>query len=173
MRALVAALAVFVLALAAQVVIWRWRRPGGQYAALLALHVAAVVAATAAFVAAPSLAPAAARALPLTLFEYANFLVLYVALLVAYATTFSAVQADSPTMSILLRVEDAGGRGVSRQDLLAALTDQILVIPRIDDLVTGGLVRREAGRYVIGSRGALFAGVIASYRGLLGMERGG
>lgn len=173
MRALVAALAVFLLATALQVVVWRWRRPAGQYAALLGLHLAVVAGASVTLVAAPSLAPAAARLLPNGWFDYANFLVLEVSLLVAYATIFSAVQADSPTMIILLRVEAAGARGVSRADLLTELTDELLVGPRLEDLLTGGLARREGGRYVIGPRGALFAGIVGGYRSLLGMERGG
>ena len=172
-RALVTAPVVFLLAVTAQVLLWRCRRTAGQYAALLGLHLATVGAATAVFIAARWLAPPATRLLPLTVFEYANFVVLYVALLVAYATTFSAIQADSPTMSLLLRIEQAGTRGMTREELIAELTDELLVIPRLDDLVAGGLARLDGGHYVIEPRGALFAWAMASYRRLLGMERGG
>ncbi len=173
MRALAPALAVFLLALAAQVVVWRCRRPRGQYATLLGLYLGILLVAVAAFSTARPMAPALSGVLPVTRFDYANFVVLYVALLLAYATTYSAVQADSPTMSILIRIEAAGAQGVSRADLLAGLTDELLVTPRLDDLVTGGLASRRAGRYVIAPRGALFAWAVASYRRLLGMERGG
>jgi len=51
--------------------------------------------------------------------------------------------------------------------------DDVLVIPRLDDLVAGKLACLEPGRYLMRPRGALFAWIMASYRALLGMERGG
>lgn len=163
MGALVAAGFAFALALLIQVGLWRWRRPAGHYAGLLGVGLAAL-----------GLTAAGLAALrPLSGFGYASFATLYVALVLAYATTYSAVQADSPTMSVLLRLEAAGARGASVEELLAALTDDALVVPRLDDLVTGRLARLERDRYVVGRRGALIARTYVGFRRLLKMERGG
>lgn len=173
MSALAAAPALFLFAFAAQVVIWRRRRPRAQYAGLLRLYLGALAVATAGLVVARLARLEAARGLPLEPLDYATFVQFYVALVLAFGTTYSAVQADSPTMSILLAVAAAGGRGLGLAELLDRFPDRVLVVPRLDDLVAGGLARLRDGRYVIGPRGVLLARTFVVFRRVLGMERGG
>ena len=168
-----AAPALFLLAFAAQAVIWRRRRPRAQYTGLLGLYLGAFVLVTAGLVAARLACAEAARALPQAPLDYATFALLYVGLVLAFGTTYSAVQADSPTMSVLLAVEATGGRGLGLAELLDRFTDRVLVVPRLDDLVAGGLARLRDGRYVIAPRGVLFARTFVLFRRLLGFERGG
>jgi len=169
----VAAAGLFLLAFAAQAVIWRRRRPRAQYTGLLGLYLGAFVLVTAGLVAARLACAEAARALPQAPLDYATFALLYVGLVLAFGTTYSAVQADSPTMSVLLAVEATGGRGLGLAELLDRFTDRVLVVPRLDDLVLGGLARLRDGRYVIAPRGVLFARTFVLFRRLLGFERGG
>lgn len=168
-----AAAGLFLLAFAAQAVIWRRRRPRAQYTGLLGLYLGAFVLVTAGLVAARLACAEAARALPQAPLDYATFALLYVGLVLAFGTTYSAVQADSPTMSVLLAVEATGGRGLGLAELLDRFTDRVLVVPRLDDLVLGGLARLRDGRYVIAPRGVLFARTFVLFRRLLGFERGG
>jgi hypothetical protein len=98
---------------------------------------------------------------------------LYAAITVAYTITYSAVQADSPTMSILLAIEAAGPGGSMLERLMASLHDDVLVVPRLQDLVIGRLATVESGRYVITPTGARLARIYIFYRALLGMEKGG
>ena len=168
-----AAAGLFLLAFAAQAVIWRRRRPRAQYTGLLGLYLGAFVLVTAGLVAARLACAEAARALPQAPLDYATFALLYVGLVLAFGTTYSAVQADSPTMSVLLAIEATGGRGLGLAELLDRFTDRVLVVPRLDDLVLGGLARLRDGRYVIAPRGVLFARTFVLFRRLLGFERGG
>ena len=168
-----AAAGLFLLAFAAQAVIWRRRRPRAQYTGLLGLYLGAFVLVTAGLVAARLACAEAARALPQAPLDYATFALLYVGLVLAFGTTYSAVQADSPTMSVLLAVEATGGRGLGLAELLDRFTDRVLVVPRLDDLVAGGLARLRDGRYVIAPRGVLIARTFVLFRRLLGFERGG
>ena len=168
-----AAAGLFLLAFAAQAVIWRRRRPRAQYTGLLGLYLGAFVLVTAGLVAARLACAEAARALPQAPLDYATFALLYVGLVLAFGTTYSAVQADSPTMSVLLAVEATGGRVLGLAELLDRFTDRVLVVPRLDDLVAGGLARLRDGRYVIAPRGVLFARTFVLFRRLLGFERGG
>lgn len=166
MRALIAAPLVFLGALLVQVVVWRWRAPVGQYSGLVALHVTVLAAATAVFY-------VTSHVLPATAFDYLNFAMLYLALVAAFAITYSAIQADSPTMTILLAIEAAGSTGIAQQELLSRLTDEMLVVPRINDLVAGGLAALRQERYVIGPRGMLLARTYISCRTLMRLEKGG
>ena len=76
-------------------------------------------------------------------------------------------------MSVLLAIEATGGRGLGLAELLDRFTDQVLVHPRLDDLVRGGLARLRDGRYVIAPRGVLIARTFVLFRRLLGFGRGG
>jgi hypothetical protein len=172
-RALVAAAGLFLLAFAAQAVIWRCRRPRAQYTGLLGLYLGALALVTVGLVGARLASAGAARLLPVAPLDYLTFALLYVGLVLAFGTTYSAVQADSPTMSVLLAIEATSGRGLALAELLDRFPDRVLVVPRLDDLVAGGLARLRDGRYVIAPRGVLFARPFVLFRRLLGFGRGG
>jgi hypothetical protein len=169
--AIAAALATLVLAFLVQVAVWRACRPGAGYTALLAIHLGILAAGIAsARVLAGAAGPLGAL-VPRSPLDLATYGILYGAFALAYAVTYSAVQADSPTMTIVLELERR--RGASRDELLGTLTDAALVRPRLDDLVAGGLVVARDGRYVIGPRGSAMARIWIGYRTLLRMEKGG
>lgn len=173
MASLVSALGAFSLWLIVHLVVWRLRKPVGQYVALGGLCLAVLVFALTGLSALQPANRDLGAFLPSTALGVFNFTMLYAALALAYLVTYSAVQADSPTMTILLRVGEAGPTGLSLDEILAQLNDDVLVVPRLEDLVVGKLVRRDGGRYVIGPRGALLARTYICYRALLGMEKGG
>jgi hypothetical protein len=173
MRALTAGLVVFAVAVAAQAVVWRLRRPARQYRGFVLLYATVLALGLAAFGMIRAQGGPLAALVPGSLFEQVNFGVLYLSLAAAFAVTYSAIQADSPTMTILLRIEAAGPGGASRSELLAELTDERLVLPRLDDLVEGGLAMVRDGRYVIAAGGATIAAAYVRFRRLLRMERGG
>ena len=173
MRALIPALLAFSFLMAAHLVFWRVRRPTGHYAGLTALCLAVLVVSVGSFYIVESITPGWIKFIPVTSFDYFNFVILYTGLALSYVVTYSAVQADSPTMTILLRIERSEPKGLALQQILDQLSDQFLVIPRLDDLVTGGLVRLHQGRYIMGDRGAFLAKINILYRALLKMEKGG
>lgn len=173
MRSLASSLVVFFLLLLSQLVVWRIRKPAGHYTLLSILSLAVLIFSLGSFYGIQSMISGSARFLPVTALDFWNFVMLYAALTLSYMITYSAVQADSPIMTILLWIQQSGSEGLTREEMLAELNDQILVIPRLEDLVVGKLVMVRRGRYVIGPRGAFLAKIYISYRALLKMERGG
>lgn len=172
MRFVAPGLLAFALLIAAHVAIWRVRRPAAQYAALVALATGVLAIALTAFrIAAVSLG-SAPDWLPRSPLEYLTAIELYAALFLSYVTTYSAVQADSPTMTILLLIERAGAAGCTRDELRARLNDRVLVIPRLDDLAAGNLVRFDRGRYVVTPRGIAMTAPHVVFRRWLKMEKG-
>jgi hypothetical protein len=174
MSGLLAAVVAFVFLLGAQVVVWRLVRPTGHYLTLSVLYVVALGLTVGACALAQDVPMLAAWLVPATLRDAVNFVTLYTAATLAYMVTYSAVQADSPSMAILLQIERAGARGLPRAHVMTALHDGVLVVPRLQDLVTGGLatVDRER-RYAITGRGGTLARLYIAYRALLKMEKGG
>jgi len=167
MRFVAPGLLAFAVLIAAHVVIWRARRPSGEYAALAVLGAGVLAVALTTFrITAVSLGSASGW-LPRSPIEYVTAIGLYAALFLSY------VQADSPTMTILLLIERARAAGCTRAELRARLDDRVLVLPRLDDLVAGNLVRLDHGRYVVTSRGTLMIAPHIRFRRWLMMEKGG
>ena len=173
MRSLLTALVAFSSTLLVQLLVWRVRRPKRQYFTLVSLYVGMLPIAAAIIYIVSLRSPSTARLLPGSIFEYANSAMLYVALTIAFGVTYSAVQADSPTMLILLKLDLAGREGVTEAELLSSLTDDLLVASRLNDLVAGNLINLREGRYVVGPRGVLIARACIGFRRLMRMERGG
>lgn len=168
MTALITALLAFGAFGVAHVILWRLRRPATQYAGLVKLCLAVLVVALVSLSALSRVVGAVVTPL-----DYLNVVILYAALALPYFTTYSAVQADSPAMAILLRIEEAGARGLTREEMVEQLDDDILVLPRLRDLVEANLVAFDGSRYRIGAPGTLMAKTHLRYRALLRMEKGG
>lgn len=173
MRALVSGLLAFALLVVTHVAYLRLRKPRQHYATLAVLSLGVLGGSIGAFWGVQAFAGHTVAVLPSTPFDYLNLAVLYAAFCLSYVTTYSAVQADSPTMVMLLCIEAAGDKGLTADQLLAQLDDKVLVLPRVEDLVTGGLARFHDGRYQIQAGGAFMARTHLHYRRLLKMEKGG
>lgn len=170
MRSVIAAILAFSLLIVAQVVVWKARKRRGHYTSLSVLSILVLIVSLAGF---RYLQTTLSGPTPLLPLEYWNFALLYTAMALSYMITYSAVQADSPTMAILLQMEQAGARGCGREEILAQLNDAVLILPRLDDLVIGHLVVRSDDRYTITERGSLLARIYMFYRTLLKMRKGG
>lgn len=173
MKALASGVLAFALLVVTHVAYVRLRKPAQHYLTLAVLSLSVLGASIGAFFGIQVFVSQAVAFLPSTPFDYLNLAVLYAAFCLSYVTTFSAVQADSPTMVMLLRIEAAGDKGLTAEELLAQLDDKVLVLPRVEDLVTGGLARSHDGRYQIQAGGAFMARTHLYYRRLLKMEKGG
>lgn len=167
MRVLVAGLLLFALALAAHLALWRLRQPRRHTRALLRIFFGTLAAGA---LAGPRLAGAA----PLTPAEALHLFVFFTALALSYIVIYSALQVDSPSLSIVLAIAGAGDRGLAREQLQRDLTDERLVRPRLEDLVRDAAVVCRDGVYRLRGRGGLFVGLIIAWRRLMGLPvRGG
>lgn len=173
MRFVAPAFLSFALLIVAHLALWRIRRPKGQYTTLVLLAVGVLPLVFIASRIAVASLDSPPGWLPRSPLDHVTVIALYAAIFLCYATTYSAVQADSPTMTIVLMIQRAGTRGCTRADLRARLDDRALVTPRIDDLVTGGLARLDHGRYIITRRGLAMIRPQMAFRSWLKMEKGG
>lgn len=173
MRSLVPALLAFAFLLVAQVAVWRIRRPAGQYLVLPALALAVLVGSLGVLYLLQAKVGISGQFLPGSVLDYVNVVMLYSALAMVDFVTYPAVQADSPSLTMVLRIDQAGPKGLALEDLLGELNDRVLVMPRLDDLLAARMVRVNGGRYVVNPSGAVLARVHMSYRALLKMGKGG
>ena len=91
----------------------------------------------------------------------------------AYMITYSAIEADSPTLLMIRTIAAAGDKGIARDDFFATLSDAVLVDPRLRDLITDRMAVLAEGKYRLTGKGRLFASIFTNYRALLGLGKGG
>ena len=152
--------------------VWKVRIPARQTKTILFILFGGLGASLAAFVLVPSFSLACfpVPSGPAELLATALFVSSFS---LAYVITYSAVEADSPTLVMIKTVADAGARGLAREDFFAVLNDAVLVEPRIRDLLTDRMAVLEGGRYSLPKKGRLFAAVFTKYRALLRLGKGG
>lgn len=163
---------VFFLFFLVHLAAWQVRLPRRQTKALLLILFGGLAASLAAFLLFPSgsllgfgVPAGAGELLAVTLYV--------VSFILAYMITYSAVEADSPTLVMIKAVADAGPKGLRKEDFFAAMSDAVLVEPRLKDLLTDRMAQLENGQYVLTPKGRLFAAIFRTHRALLGLGKGG
>lgn len=97
-----------------------------------------------------------------------------VSLTLAYIITYSAMEVDSPSLVMVNAIAGAGPEGLPKGRFDEMMTDDVLVIPRIKDLLRDGHVYLEGGRYRLTPKGESFIRIFIFYRKLLRVPlRGG
>jgi len=105
--------------------------------------------------------------------ELAHIALYVTSLILAYMITYSAVEADSPSLVIVLTLEKAGTRGLTEDELLALASDKVLIDPRLADLLTDKMAVLENNRYSLTGKGRFMAGLFETYRKIMGAGKGG
>lgn len=110
--------------------------------------------------------------LAVALFQFAT--------LCAYIITYSAVEVDSPSLLITLLIEkgrdsrqDRLHKSLTERDLRSILNDDVLVRPRLRDLLRDGHLSAQNGQMQLTSKGRKFVAIFIAYRALLRAPKGG
>ena len=151
-------------ALLLHVVLWKVKRPRQQLKSLLLLF-ALVFAVW-------SIWTFSSRALPF--FSAVHVALFYWAAALCYVITYSAIEADSPTLSLVRFVAEAGTTGRSSAELAEFMARRPFVRARLGALLQSRLIREEHGRYHSAGDPPLAFRLILEFRKLFGsIERGG
>ncbi len=174
MTVLVWGLALFLIAFFAHLALWRVHLPRHHIAVLLRLHAGVLAAGLLALPLLPTRVSLLGVPPPRTAAELIHVGVLFIALALAWIVTYTALPVDSPSLTMLLNIAAAGPAGLPAADLERLLTDEVLVRPRLADLVREEMVELRRGRYALTGPGRRYATLFARYRLLMRLPvRGG
>ena len=166
-------LLLFFFAFIVQLIIWRIKLPNRQTKTLIAVFFSVFIIWTIYLV---FLSPFFSWPLLLNInsvAEYLHVVICFISLILAYMITYSAVEADSPSLTILLQIVNAGKEGLFEKDFSDKMTDAILVEPRLNDLVHDKMAIICSGKYFLTPKGVLLAKIFYYYRLLLNAPKGG
>lgn len=164
----------FLAAFLLHMAVWRVRVPERQTKVLL-LIMFSVLAAALAFLKAGGGRFAGELGLPApeTAGDFLHLALINISLVLSYMITYSAMEADSPSLVIVMAVEGAGPAGLEEDALRRCFNDDRMLKPRIRDLLLDKLVEMDAGVYRLTAKGRSFAAIFTAYRRLLGRGKGG
>lgn len=173
MNTLACGLGWFAVAFVAHVLRWRIARPAASGQALIRLMVATILLAAATTWFAGRVVPGAAALVPANAGEALRALVLALALAASWVMTYPAVEVESPTLVMVKAIADRGAGGLAEAELRQVLDEDVMVSPRIRDLLDERLAALRGDRLVLTAKGAALARAFAGWRSVLRLGMGG
>lgn len=141
--------------------LWRWRLPKSQLKALLVIFTV-IWAVVAVSLLAGFVGGGAFKAGWLVGFLY--FCLAYWSAVLCYVITYSAVEGDSPTLSLTRHLHRLGEKGVSSQEIEEFFRQRPFIGARVRALVSDRILIEESGGYRLRSGKYLFFHTILLYR---------
>jgi len=96
-----------------------------------------------------------------------------VTLILAYMITYSAIEADSPSLLIILKIHAAGSSGLDKELVALQLDDGVLIKPRLNDLLVDKMAELHHEKYRLKAKGAFMARLFTFHRNLIRANKGG
>lgn len=110
---------------------------------------------------------------PSRVIEYLHISLFYSSLAIAYLITYSAIEVDSPSLIMMMAIAKTGSNGLDRNKFEQTMTDDLLIMPRIRDLVIDKMIYLEGDRYRLSTKGLIVARIFVYYRKILIAGKGG
>jgi len=173
MSALVYGILIFIISFLIHLIVWKTHLPKKKHIIILLGIFGGVLAISVFILKSSSSIVFYGVTPPQSFLDYIELSLLYISLTLAYTATYSAVEVDSPSLTIVLSIAKAAPAGLNKEKLYNEMTDEVLMKPRIRDLVTDGLVCKDKDKYRITSAGIFLADVIILWRKLLNAPKGG
>ena len=110
---------------------------------------------------------------PVSMPEYFQIWLYFVSLTLAYMITYSAIEVDSPSLLIIMKISEAGPIGLTKDQLEYEMDDNVLIKPRIEDMLLDRMVELKEERYRLTMKGVLLARLFTFYRSVMRAGKGG
>lgn len=90
-----------------------------------------------------------------------------------YFLLFSAIEVDSPTMTLIGLIRRGGSQGISHEQLAQKIASRSFVRPRLEQMIHDGMLVQIQDRLYPGARGRMLAALVLYYRKMLGQRHAG
>lgn len=161
MIALTVTMIALLVAFVAHLILWRWRLPRAQLKALLVIFVLVWILVSLALQTG-TIAANSGTGGPLVGFLY--FCLIYWPAAFCYMITYSAMEGDSPTLSLTRHLHRKGEEGVSHEEIEDFFRQRPFVGARVKALVADDIFVEEEGGYRLSPGSYVFFRVILGYR---------
>ena len=169
MRVLEIGLFLFFLAFLLHLIIWKVRMPKRQTKTILQIFFGVLISGIIfLYIKQPALLKGDFFSFE-SFIEYFHISIFFTSLTLGYIITYSALEADSPSLVMIMLILDAGPSGLDIGAFTQRLNDDLLVKPRIEDLLRDKLVCMDGEKYLLTPKGNSFVTIITFYRKLINL----
>jgi len=157
-------IALFLMAFAVHVLLWRIHVPKRQGRMLAVIFLVVLIVGVGLL-----LSPAAASIGPdFSLLRRILTILLYCSFCTVYLILFTAIEADSPTLTMIALIFDRRAQGIGREELLRSIDFNSFSRLRLDQLLRDDMVLLDGERLRPTRKGRIVVDIILTYRYLLG-----
>lgn len=110
---------------------------------------------------------------PRNFWEVLHVATFHIAMTLAYIVAYSALEARSPSMTLLTHVADSGEAGRSEEELFAVLGGMTPIEARLVAMSRDKMILLESGSCVVTPKGRVWAQAFGSWRRLILLNKGG
>ncbi|HBG46462.1 MAG TPA: hypothetical protein DDW94_05665 [Deltaproteobacteria bacterium] len=158
----ICSVSLFSLSTAIHLALWRLRLPRNRPLALVTVFIFLPIALVA-MAAGVQSAPPAEHLLAALLLD--------LALAASYVLTYPAVEALSPSLLIVLKIGSSAD-GLPEKDLAEGFGDELLLYPRVRDLIDSGMLKESGGGLTLSPSAKLMIRFFTAYRRFIGLPHG-
>lgn len=104
---------------------------------------------------------------PVSHYEYLQLSFLFISLTLSYIIAYSGIEADSPSLVMVMNIAKAGSKGLDKNSFEQSMDNNVLVMPRVRDLLAGGMIYLDNGVYKLKPKGIFIVRIFITYRRFL------
>lgn len=163
MKTFLTGCALFAASFFLHVSVWKVRLPKNHTSALLLIFFSVLL-----------IWSGVAGCLSVPLIEFLHGALFFVSASLCYVITYSAVEGDSPTLSLMRFLAGKKGTGCSENEIIVFLTERPFIRARLAALLSSSLIKEENGRYFIAGKPSFPFQMILAFRKVFGaIPKGG
>ncbi len=110
---------------------------------------------------------------PQEFYGYLQIFVFFISISLAYMVTYSALEADSPSLVMIMTIANSGSEGLPQKTFEEKINNDTLIIPRLKDALSEKLVCLSEDKYNLTPKGRILANIFMIYRKIIRRERKG
>jgi len=110
---------------------------------------------------------------PRELHEYFQICIFFISVSLAYMVTYSALEADSPSLVMIMTIANSGKEGLSQKNFEEKINNNTLIIPRLKDTLSEKLAYLKEDKYNLTPKGRIISTIFMVYREIIKREKKG
>ncbi|MFC1558369.1 hypothetical protein ACFL40_03340 [candidate division KSB1 bacterium] len=166
-------LGIYLLSFILHLLIWKIKLPKKQTRALIIIFSGTFIFCLVILSSILSLSGCYSEFIPGRFLEFLHISLFFISLTLAYIITYSGVEVDSPALVMVMIIKKYGLDGIDKKELEEIITDDLLIKPRVEDLLFDRMAYMEGEKYKLTPKGVLFASIFRFYRRLINAPKGG
>ena len=170
---LISTVVLLMLSFVLHVIWWRVKTPTRQVKSILVLYFSILSIGVVAICTINHVMDTAIYGVYFQMIDVLRMIFLYIASTLAYGISYTAIEAQSPSLEIVRRIHQAGEVGIEPNAIKQSLDNEVLLFPRLSDLQRDMMVRKVHSRYELTQKGRVLETIFRIQRNILLLPRGG